>query len=57
MAAFLENRIGFPSIAIIIEHSLESMTNQEPIDLQDVLDADAVARRVASEQVDSLPTP
>jgi len=57
VAAFLENRIGFPSIAITIEHSLESMKNQEPVDLQDVLDADAVARRVASEQVDSLPAP
>ncbi len=57
VAAFLENRIGFPSIAHTIEHSLETMKNREPVDLEDLLAADAEARRVATEQADTLPTP
>ena len=57
VSAFLENRIGFPSIARIIEHSLESMKNREPSDLEDLLAADAEARLVASAQADYLPAP
>ncbi len=55
VAAFLEKRIGFPSIAHTIEHSLKSMKNREPMDLEDLLAADAEARRVASAQANSLP--
>ena len=54
VAAFLENRIGFPSIAHTIEHSLESMKNREPINLEDLLAADAEARRIASTHADTL---
>jgi 1-deoxy-D-xylulose-5-phosphate reductoisomerase len=57
VSAFLENRIGFLSIARIIEHSLESMKNREPSDLEDLLASDAEARRLASAQADYLPTP
>jgi 1-deoxy-D-xylulose-5-phosphate reductoisomerase len=54
VAAFLEKRIGFPSIAHTIEHSLKSMKNREPMDLEDLLAADAEARRIASAQANSL---
>ncbi|MFP6901411.1 MAG: 1-deoxy-D-xylulose-5-phosphate reductoisomerase [Opitutales bacterium] len=56
--AFLQNRIGFPSIAHTIEYSLERMKIQEPVDLADVFAADAEARRVAAERTNATqPTP
>jgi 1-deoxy-D-xylulose-5-phosphate reductoisomerase len=47
--AFLERRIGFMEIARTVEFVLDGLSNRTPSGLPDVLDADADARRVASE--------
>ncbi len=46
--AFLENRIGFCAISRTIGQTLETMENLEPVDLNDILAADAEARQVAT---------
>ncbi len=52
VAAFLEHEISFLSIAHVIESVLESLPVQDVARLDDVLEADAEARRVANQQVE-----
>lgn len=51
VAAFLESKIAFLDIPRLIEAVLTSVARQEVNALQDVLDADAAARRAAQEWV------
>jgi 1-deoxy-D-xylulose-5-phosphate reductoisomerase len=46
--AFLDHRIGFTSIAPIVERTLETIENREPGSVDDVMDADREAREVAA---------
>jgi 1-deoxy-D-xylulose-5-phosphate reductoisomerase len=52
VAAFLEHEIPFLSISRVIESVLESLPVQDVTRLDDVLEADAEARRVANQQVE-----
>ncbi len=47
MQAFLERRIGFSSIATIVEQTLETVEHRDLGTVGDVLDADGEARGVA----------
>jgi 1-deoxy-D-xylulose-5-phosphate reductoisomerase len=49
VAAFLENRLDFPGIARVVEHVLERMPRTALGSIEDVLAADAEARRLASD--------
>ena len=49
VAAFVDKKIAYQQIPQIIQHSLETIPNRDPQCLDDVLQADAEARRVASE--------
>lgn len=51
VAAFLEQRIRFTSIPLVIEHTLEQVSITEPTSLAVVETADREARRVAGRQV------
>ena len=51
VAAFLEERIGFLEIPSIISRTLEKMPNPEPKCLDDVLEADRIARSLAGQWV------
>ncbi len=53
VAAFLGGRLNFTSIATVIERVLERLTAAEVASLEDVLGADAHARRLASEAIDA----
>jgi len=53
VAAFLERRLPFPGIARVIERVLERMPRAEMRNIEDVLAADAEARRLAREAVSS----
>lgn len=50
VAAFLEEKIPYLAIPEIIEGALAKIPAREPADLNDVLAADALARRVAAEE-------
>jgi 1-deoxy-D-xylulose-5-phosphate reductoisomerase len=52
--AFLERRLPFPGIAQVIERVLARMPRLRPGSVEDVLAADAEARRLAREEVDRL---
>jgi 1-deoxy-D-xylulose-5-phosphate reductoisomerase len=52
--AFLERRLPFPGIAQVIERVLARMPRLWPGSVEDVLAADAEARRLACEEVDKL---
>jgi 1-deoxy-D-xylulose-5-phosphate reductoisomerase len=51
VAAFLERRLPFPGIAAVIERVLDRMPRTPMRRIDDVLAADAEARRLASEEV------
>ncbi|HVS78378.1 MAG TPA: 1-deoxy-D-xylulose-5-phosphate reductoisomerase [Steroidobacteraceae bacterium] len=53
--AFLERRLNFPGIAAVIEQVVTRCTAGAVGGLDDVLAADAEARRLASEQIDGRP--
>ena len=53
VAAFLGGRLNFTSIATVIERVLERLTAAEVVGLEDVLGADAHARRLASAAIDA----
>ena len=48
MAAFLDGRIGFTAIGGVVEATLASVAHRVPGSVEDVLAADAEARRVAT---------
>ncbi|KND56168.1 1-deoxy-D-xylulose 5-phosphate reductoisomerase [Candidatus Paraburkholderia kirkii] len=52
--AFLERRIGFMAIGGVVEHVLSALPNTSAASLDDVLAADASARRLASRFVAEL---
>jgi 1-deoxy-D-xylulose-5-phosphate reductoisomerase len=54
VAAFLEGRLPFLGIAEVIERVLERTPKTRFASMEDVLAADAEARRVASEEVDKI---
>jgi 1-deoxy-D-xylulose-5-phosphate reductoisomerase len=49
VAAFLENRLDFLGIARVVEHVLQRMPRTRMSSIEDVLAADAEARRLARE--------
>jgi 1-deoxy-D-xylulose-5-phosphate reductoisomerase len=49
VAAFLQNRLDFPGIARVVEHVLERMPRTQIASIEDVLMADAEARRLAGD--------
>jgi 1-deoxy-D-xylulose-5-phosphate reductoisomerase len=51
IAAFLDGRLPFPGIAAVIESVLERMPKIAFADMDDVLAADAEARRLAQEEI------
>jgi 1-deoxy-D-xylulose-5-phosphate reductoisomerase len=51
VAAFLAGKLPFLAIPRVVEHSLSTISNFEPADLETVLAIDAEARRVASTQL------
>ncbi|OAN53265.1 1-deoxy-D-xylulose-5-phosphate reductoisomerase [Sphingobium sp. TCM1] len=54
VAAFLDGRIGFLDIAMIVEDVLERYSAARPLAIDDVLAADAQARRQAREVMERL---
>jgi 1-deoxy-D-xylulose-5-phosphate reductoisomerase len=54
VAAFLEGNIPFLAIPRVVEHSLHSIRNFEPVDLPAVVAADAESRRVTALHLKSL---
>ncbi|MGE8577869.1 MAG: 1-deoxy-D-xylulose-5-phosphate reductoisomerase, partial [Burkholderia contaminans] len=55
--AFLERRIGFMAIAATVDAVLNTLPNRTPDGLEDVLAADAEARRLAAEIIAKAPAP
>ncbi len=55
VAAFLAGRLPFLGIADVIEHSLAQISSEPASALETILDADAQARRVASEYIERSP--
>jgi 1-deoxy-D-xylulose-5-phosphate reductoisomerase len=53
--AFLARRIRFTAIAQIVDAVLNALPNRDAASLDDVIEADAAARRAASSIVDGLP--
>lgn len=51
VAAFLEGDLSFPGIAAVIEYVLEKTPHTKLCSIEDVLDADAEARRIARDAV------
>ena len=51
VAAFLDGRIGFTGIAAVVAETLEAVPHRVPGSVEDVLDADAEARRRASDVI------
>jgi 1-deoxy-D-xylulose-5-phosphate reductoisomerase len=49
VASFLDRRIGFLEIAAVVEDTLEAVVASAPTSVDDVLEADAMARRHARE--------
>jgi 1-deoxy-D-xylulose-5-phosphate reductoisomerase len=54
VAAFLERRLSFPGIAVVIESVLARTPRMKLENIADVLAADAEARRMAKEEVSNL---
>jgi 1-deoxy-D-xylulose-5-phosphate reductoisomerase len=55
VGAFLEGRIGFPAIASVVEKTLEQMPLKTASSVADILEADAAARRVARNVIETNP--
>jgi 1-deoxy-D-xylulose-5-phosphate reductoisomerase len=55
VGAFLENRIGFPAIASVVEKTLEQMPHKTASSVAEILEADAAARRVAQNVIETNP--
>jgi 1-deoxy-D-xylulose-5-phosphate reductoisomerase len=51
VAAFLAGQLPFSGIAVVIEKVLERMQGQPLENIDDVLNADAEARRLAREEI------
>ncbi|HXW55332.1 MAG TPA: 1-deoxy-D-xylulose-5-phosphate reductoisomerase [Candidatus Cybelea sp.] len=54
VAAFLKRQLPFPAIAAVIERVLESMPRTGMRNIDDVIAADAQARRIAREAIEQL---
>jgi len=54
VAAFLGNGIGFMEIAEVVEQVLETVPNAVPGSIDDVIDADAAARRAADTRIAAI---
>jgi 1-deoxy-D-xylulose-5-phosphate reductoisomerase len=54
VAGFLERGLGFLEMGDVVAQALESLPSREPTGVQDVLDVDAEARRLAGEAVERL---
>lgn len=54
VAAFLDSRIPFLAIPLVVEQTLSSLKNFEPADLASVLAVDADARRAAASHIKAL---
>jgi 1-deoxy-D-xylulose-5-phosphate reductoisomerase len=56
--AFLDGRMSFPSIAEVVEETLERVPNREPASIQEILEIDeqsrAVARNIVKERSGSV---
>jgi len=52
--AFLNEQLAFTTIATVIEKTLQSITVQQVVDLDQILSADAEARHIALDLVNSL---
>ena len=55
VGAFLENRIGFPGIASVVEKTLERTPIETASNVAEILEADAAARRVAQNVIETNP--
>jgi 1-deoxy-D-xylulose-5-phosphate reductoisomerase len=53
VSAFLENRIGFPSVASVVEKTLERMPLTNASSVAEILQADADARRAAQNIIET----
>jgi 1-deoxy-D-xylulose-5-phosphate reductoisomerase len=53
--AFLSRRIGFMTIAQVVDSVLNALPNRSAHALEDVIEADAAARRAATEFIARLP--
>jgi 1-deoxy-D-xylulose-5-phosphate reductoisomerase len=53
--AFTRKRIKFIEIAKIVEKTLETIDNREPVAIDEVLEYDSQARVIASQLVDQTP--
>ena len=51
VAAFLEEKISFPAIARVVEQTLERMPTREPASVDDILEIDGAARRMAADVI------
>ena len=52
--AFLEEKVSFPDMAEVVHAALDGVGNHDVHAVEDVLAADAAARRLAREAVDRL---
>jgi 1-deoxy-D-xylulose-5-phosphate reductoisomerase len=55
VSAFLEGKIGFPAIARVVEETLASMPLKDAADVNEILEVDADARRVARDLIATNP--
>jgi 1-deoxy-D-xylulose-5-phosphate reductoisomerase len=53
--AFLQGRINFPSIARVVEETLQRMPDREPAGVEEILAIDSEARRVAIDVIATQP--
>lgn len=53
--AFLEGRIGFASIARVVNETLERMPHSDPSNVGEILEVDRAARRVAQQAIETNP--
>jgi 1-deoxy-D-xylulose-5-phosphate reductoisomerase len=51
VAAFLEGKLNFTGIAVVIEKVLEKIPSRTLHSIEDVLDADSEARRLARQEI------
>jgi 1-deoxy-D-xylulose-5-phosphate reductoisomerase len=54
VAAFLDRRIGFLDIASIVESTLSGYSGPDPRTIEDVLEIDRAARRIAADEMESV---
>jgi len=54
VAAFLEERIRFPEMAVVVERAIESVGSSVPTSIDDVVRADAEARAAAAASIEHL---